>query len=79
MKSNKEQSKEEEVITEHCRVISHAPCPPHRGAGGLTTPKGGPPPAPHLGRCPSELLTSFGGVLVGISITRYAGFVLGLC
>ena len=45
----------------------------------MTTPKGGTPPAPHLAQCPSELLTSFGGVLVGISITLYAGFVLGLC
>ena len=64
-------------------VVWHAPAtlrpeePP--GAGGLTTPKGGAPPAPHLVQCPSELLTSFGCVLVGISITLYAVFVLVLC
>ena len=34
-----------------------------RGAGGLTTPSGRAPPAPHLVQCPSELWTSFGVVL----------------
>ena len=48
-------------------VVWHAPAtlrlgePP--GAGGLTTPKGGAPPAPHLVQGPSELWTSSGVAL----------------
>ena len=58
-----EAEQKEELKSEHCRVVPHAPCPRQAGAGGLTTPKGGAPPAPHLVQCPSELWTSSGVVL----------------
>ena len=41
----------------------HPPAEEPPGAGGLTTPKGGAPPAPHLVQGPSELWTSSGVAL----------------
>ena len=83
MKSKKEQSKEEEVITEHCRVIPHAPCPPHRGAGGLTTPKGVTTARPSFRAVPQRAVDIIwrcaGGDQHNAVCWVCAGFVLGLC
>ena len=34
--------------------IQHAPAPCKQGAGGLNTPSGGAPPAPHFAMCRSD-------------------------
>ena len=55
-KSEEQQEAEqkEELKSEHCQVVSHAPCPRQAGAGGLTTPKGGAPPAPFWCSAPAS-------------------------
>ena len=46
------------------------------GAGGLTTPKGGAPPAPHLVQGPSELWTSSGVALCWVCCAMSAALCL---
>ena len=82
VKSNKEQSKEEEVIREHCQVIPHAPCPP-QGGGRIDHPQGGTTARPPFRAVPQRAVDIIwrcaGGDQHNAVCWACAGFVLGLC